>query len=154
MIFILIWIFRIQVYFVNVRLIIYEFSNAFVFPDPEPPIINIRYGWLGIYGQLGLWFTLFSVVIKFIHQNLSFIIYSTLLFLLYKVPPKPYDTIILFVLPLLILLYLFPPKSCDTIILFALSLWYFCYTFSLQSLVTQSSYLYCHSDILVLNIMI
>ena len=24
------------------------------FPDPEPPIINILYGWAGIYGQLGL----------------------------------------------------------------------------------------------------
>ena len=31
-----------------------KFSNAFVFPDPEPPIINTLYGWSGIYGQLGL----------------------------------------------------------------------------------------------------
>ena len=24
------------------------------FPDPEPPTINIQYGWSGIFGQLGL----------------------------------------------------------------------------------------------------
>ena len=29
-------------------------SNAFVFPDPEPPIINIQYEWSGIFGQFGL----------------------------------------------------------------------------------------------------
>ena len=28
-----------------------KFNNKFVFPDPEPPIINILYGWSGIYGQ-------------------------------------------------------------------------------------------------------
>ena len=28
-----------------------KFNNKFVFPDPEPPIINILYGWPGIYGQ-------------------------------------------------------------------------------------------------------
>ena len=25
-----------------------KFNNAFVFPDPDPPIINILYGWSGI----------------------------------------------------------------------------------------------------------
>ena len=29
-------------------------SNAFVFPDPEPPVINILNGWSGISGQFGL----------------------------------------------------------------------------------------------------
>ena len=28
--------------------------NEFVFPDPEPPTINVLYGWSGISGQLGL----------------------------------------------------------------------------------------------------
>ena len=28
-------------------------SNAFVFPDPQLPAINILYGWSGISGQLG-----------------------------------------------------------------------------------------------------
>ena len=41
-----------------------NFSNGFVFPVPEPPVINILYGWSGIYGQLGL----------YTHQNLSFIL--------------------------------------------------------------------------------
>ena len=29
-------------------------SNAFVFPDPETPIFNIRYGWSAIFGQFEL----------------------------------------------------------------------------------------------------
>ena len=29
-------------------------SNAFVFPGPEPPTINIQYEWSGIFGQFGL----------------------------------------------------------------------------------------------------
>ena len=28
-----------------------KFNNKFVFPDPEPSIINILYGWSGTYGQ-------------------------------------------------------------------------------------------------------
>ena len=28
-----------------------KFNNKFVFPDPEPPIINIPYGLSGKYGQ-------------------------------------------------------------------------------------------------------
>ena len=28
-----------------------KFNNKFVFLDPETPIINILYGWSGIYGQ-------------------------------------------------------------------------------------------------------
>ena len=51
-----------------------RFSNAFLFPDPEPPIINILYGWSGIYGQLRLWFTLFSLVYssKFIIDSIQY----------------------------------------------------------------------------------
>ena len=26
-----------------------KFNNTFVFPDPEPPIIDILYGWSGTY---------------------------------------------------------------------------------------------------------
>ena len=48
-----------------------KFSNAFVFTDPEPPIINILYGWSGIYGQLGLCFLSFSLV-----YSSKFIIYN------------------------------------------------------------------------------
>ena len=36
-----------------------KFNNKFVFPDPEPPIINILYGWSGIYGQFLLCMILF-----------------------------------------------------------------------------------------------
>ena len=36
-----------------------KFNNAFVFPDPEPPIISILYG-SGIYGHFKLCFVLFS----------------------------------------------------------------------------------------------
>ena len=39
-----------------------KFSNAFVFPDLEPPIINILYRWSGVYGQLRLCFLSFSLV--------------------------------------------------------------------------------------------
>ena len=35
--------------------------NKFVFPDPEPPIINILYGWSGIYDQFLLCLVLFSL---------------------------------------------------------------------------------------------
>ena len=38
-------------------------SNAFVFPDPEPPAIIILYGWSGISGQSGLCYFLSSFVI-------------------------------------------------------------------------------------------
>ena len=39
-----------------------KLKNAFVFPDPEPPIINILYGWSGIYDHFGLCSVLFSLV--------------------------------------------------------------------------------------------
>ena len=99
-----------------------KFSNAFVFPDPKPPIINILYGWSRMYGHLRLFFLLFSLVYisKFILYNL----YCHT-----------------------ILLYLFPPKSCDTIILFVLSLCYFCCTYSLQKLMT-----YLFNNIAVLDL--
>ena len=37
--------------------------NAFVFPDPEPPNINILYGWSEISGQFGLCSFMSSFVI-------------------------------------------------------------------------------------------
>ena len=40
-----------------------KFSNTFVFPGPEPPTINILYGWCGIYGQFGLCSVLLSVLL-------------------------------------------------------------------------------------------
>ena len=33
---------------------IFRLSNAFVFPDPEPPTINNLYGWSGISGEVEL----------------------------------------------------------------------------------------------------
>ena len=38
-----------------------RFNNKFVFPDPESPIINIVYGWSGIYCQFLLCIVLFSL---------------------------------------------------------------------------------------------
>ena len=37
-----------------------KFNNTFVFPDPEPPIISILYGWSGIFGHIKLCSVLFS----------------------------------------------------------------------------------------------
>ena len=55
-----------------------KFNNAFVFPDPQPPIINILYGWSGIYGQFLLWAVLFSLTIssKFVNYTLQRILLS------------------------------------------------------------------------------
>ena len=39
-----------------------KFNNTFVFPDPEPPIINILYGLSGVCGQFLLCSVLFSLV--------------------------------------------------------------------------------------------
>ena len=39
-------------------------GNAFVFPDPESPIINILYRRSEIYSQFGLCFLMFSLVIS------------------------------------------------------------------------------------------
>ena len=88
-----------------------KFSNAFVFPDTEPPIIDIVYGYSVIYGQLGLCFLLFSLV-----YSSQFILYNWHYHavLLYLFPPKSCDTIICIVTQIF-LLYLFPPESCDTI---------------------------------------
>ena len=44
-----------EIYFINIWLNVSKFSNAFVFPDPEPPIINILYGWSRLYGHFRLW---------------------------------------------------------------------------------------------------
>ena len=43
-----------------------KFNNTFVFPVPEPPIVNILYGWLGLSGQffLCLVFVFVNVIIK------------------------------------------------------------------------------------------
>ena len=38
-----------------------KFNNTFVFQDPESPIINILYGWSGLYGQFLLCSVLFSL---------------------------------------------------------------------------------------------
>ena len=40
-------------------------TNAFVFPDAEPPTVNILYVWSGISGQLGL----FSFISPFVIQS-------------------------------------------------------------------------------------
>ena len=48
-----------------------KFIDAFVFPDPEPPIINILYGWSEIHGQFLLCTVLFSLTI-----SSKFIIYT------------------------------------------------------------------------------
>ena len=63
-----------------------KFNNAFVFPDPEPPIINILYGWSGIYGQFLLCAVLFSLTIssKFIIYTLKHILLSISLSLTLK----------------------------------------------------------------------
>ena len=55
-----------------------KFNNTFVFPVPEPPIINILYGWSGIYGQFLLCLVLFSLTIssKFIIYTLQRILLS------------------------------------------------------------------------------
>ena len=100
----------------------------FVFPVPEPPIINILYGWSGVYGQLRLCITLFSLVYssKLIIYNMHYpAIFAVL------IPSKVmwHNYLICctyslqsYVTQLFYLLYLFLPNSCDTIILFALSL--------------------------------
>ena len=41
-----------------------KLSNAFVFLDPESPIINFLYGWSGIYGHLLFSPSLCSFVIQ------------------------------------------------------------------------------------------
>ena len=41
-----------------------KLSNVFVFPDPEPPIINILFGWSGIYGHFKLCSLLCSFVVS------------------------------------------------------------------------------------------
>ena len=55
-----------------------KFNNVFVFPDPEPPIIDILYGWSGIYGQFLLCLILFSLTIssKFMIYTLQPILLS------------------------------------------------------------------------------
>ena len=41
-----------------------KLSHAFAFPDPKLPIINILYGWSGIYEHFLLWSSLFSFAIS------------------------------------------------------------------------------------------
>ena len=43
-----------------------KFNNTFVFPEPEPPIINILYGWSGIHGQFLLCSVLSSLLLNVI----------------------------------------------------------------------------------------
>ena len=47
-----------------------KFNNKLVFPDPEPPVINILYGWSGIYGQFVLCLIYFH---KYCYQSWSFL---------------------------------------------------------------------------------
>ena len=42
---------------------VYQLNNAFVFADPEPPIINIRYGRSEMSGHFGLYSFMSSFVI-------------------------------------------------------------------------------------------
>ena len=50
-----------------------KFNNTFVFPDPEPPIIDILYGRLGIYGNFYIMFSFIfiNVVIKIDHLHIA-----------------------------------------------------------------------------------
>ena len=41
-------------------LLFIRLSNAFVSPESEPPIINVRYEWSGISGHFGLCSFMFS----------------------------------------------------------------------------------------------
>ena len=41
-----------------------RFSNAFVYPGPEPPIIDIPYGWSGVPVHFRLCSFTFSFVIQ------------------------------------------------------------------------------------------
>ena len=52
------WILSISCYW------LIKLNNKFVFPDHQPPIINILYGWSGICGYFGLYCLLFSFVIS------------------------------------------------------------------------------------------
>ena len=138
----------------------------FVFPVPEPPIINILYGWSGVYGQLRLCITLFSLVYssKLIIYNMHYpAIFAVLI--PSKVTWHSYLICCTYslqshVTQLSYLLYLFPSKLCDTIILFAVLIpskfmWYnylicivtcqFCCIESLQSLILSSFYV--HRDL-------
>ena len=135
----------------------------FVFPVPEPPIINILYEWSGVYGQLRLCITLFSLVYssKLIIYNMHYpAIFAVLI--PSKVTWHSYLICCTYslqshVTQLFYLLYLFPPKSCDTIILFAVLIpfkvmwhnYFICCTYSFQIHVIQLSYLHCHLLILL-----
>ena len=41
-------------------LLLIRFNNGFVFREPEPPFINIWYGWSGVSGYSGLCSFMFS----------------------------------------------------------------------------------------------
>ena len=69
LIFCFIWILNIWLNFINntiiiIILVFIKLSNAFVFSDPEPPIINSLFVSSGICGQLVLSFFMFSLVIS------------------------------------------------------------------------------------------
>ena len=59
--------------------------NEFVFPDPEPPIINILCRWSGIFGQLGLYCFVFYFVTssEFNHFVLFYYVTFNLFFFTY-----------------------------------------------------------------------
>ena len=52
--------------------LVIKFNNAFVFPDPEPPVISIPYGCSGIYGhfKIMVYFIFICIVIKVNHLHL------------------------------------------------------------------------------------
>ena len=44
------------------RCLLIKLNNGLVYPDQDPPIINILYGWPQICGPFGLWSFMFSFV--------------------------------------------------------------------------------------------
>ena len=67
-----------------------RFDSEFVFPDPEPPIINFLYGWSGFFFQLGLCSFTFSSVNNHFMYRIDFLLYLISSFLRIRsslVPP-------------------------------------------------------------------
>ena len=59
-----IWSLSLQMDFIGIWLRLMRLSNAFIFPDPEPPIINILYGWSWICSHFGFCAFILSLVIS------------------------------------------------------------------------------------------
>ena len=73
--------------FISIWSMLVRVNDEFVFPDPEPPIINILYGWSGICGQFGLFFlcffSFFYNIIQVKHFLYCFIVTFNFFFLTY-----------------------------------------------------------------------